>query len=38
VERRLFPGLRHELHHEPEGPAIVGAAVDWMRATAGQMR
>lgn len=38
VERRLFPGLRHELHHEPEGPAILGAAIDWMRATAGQMR
>ena len=23
VERRTYPGLRHELHNEPEGPAIL---------------
>jgi alpha-beta hydrolase superfamily lysophospholipase len=38
VERRLFPGLRHELHQEPEGPTVVRGVIDWLRATAGQMR
>lgn len=38
VERRLFPGLRHELHQEPEGPTVVGGAIDWLRSTAAQMR
>jgi alpha-beta hydrolase superfamily lysophospholipase len=32
VERRTYPGLRHELHNEPEGPAIVDEIVDWIRA------
>ena len=32
VERRIYPGLRHELHNEPEGPAIVGEIIDWIRA------
>jgi alpha-beta hydrolase superfamily lysophospholipase len=32
VERRTYPGLRHELHNEPEGPAIVGEIIDWIRA------
>jgi acylglycerol lipase len=31
VERRTYPGLRHELHNEPEGPAIVGEIIDWIR-------
>jgi alpha-beta hydrolase superfamily lysophospholipase len=31
VERRLYPGLRHELHNEPEGRRIVGEVIDWMR-------
>ena len=38
VERRTFPGLRHELHQEPEGPTVVAAAIDWLRTTAAQMR
>jgi alpha-beta hydrolase superfamily lysophospholipase len=29
--RRTFPGLRHELHNEPEGPAIVAEIIDWLR-------
>ena len=35
VERRTYPGLRHELHHEPEGPAILADVVAWLwgRAT-----
>ena len=32
VERRTYPGLRHELHNEPEGPAIVAEIIDWIRA------
>jgi len=29
--RRTFPGLRHELHNEPEGPAIVEGVIAWLR-------
>lgn len=32
VERRLYPGLRHELHNEPEGPEIVAGIADWIDA------
>ena len=32
VERRTYPGLRHELHNEPEGPAVVDEIIDWIRA------
>jgi alpha-beta hydrolase superfamily lysophospholipase len=31
VERRTFPGLRHELHNEPEGHAIIEGVIDWVR-------
>jgi alpha-beta hydrolase superfamily lysophospholipase len=31
VERRTYPGLRHELHNEPEGPAILDEVVAWLR-------
>jgi alpha-beta hydrolase superfamily lysophospholipase len=31
VERRTKPGLRHELHNEPEGPAIVDEIIAWLR-------
>ena len=31
VERRTYPGLRHELHNEPEGPQIVAEVVAWIR-------
>ena len=31
VERRTFPGLRHELHNEPEGPEVLDAIVAWLR-------
>jgi acylglycerol lipase len=35
VERRTYPDLRHELHNEPEGPAIIDEIVAWIaeRAT-----
>jgi len=32
VERRTYRGLRHELHNEPEGPAIVEEVIAWLRA------
>ncbi len=31
VERRTYPDLRHELHNEPEGPAIVDEIIAWLR-------
>ena len=35
VERRTFPELRHELHNEPEGPAIVDDVIAWLRSRCG---
>jgi alpha-beta hydrolase superfamily lysophospholipase len=32
VERRTYPGLRHELHNEPEGVAIVDEIIAWIQA------
>lgn len=29
--RRTYPGLRHELHNEPEGPAIIQGVIEWLR-------
>ena len=34
VERRTYPALRHELHNEPEGPAILAEVVAWLRERA----
>lgn len=34
VERRTYPGLRHELHNEPEGPAIIDEVIAWIRGHA----
>ena len=31
VERRTYPGLRHELHNEPEGPAIIDDIIAWLQ-------
>jgi alpha-beta hydrolase superfamily lysophospholipase len=31
VTRRVYPGLRHETHHEPEGEQIVAATIAWIR-------
>ncbi len=36
VERRVYPGVRHEPHHDPfEGERIVGEMVAWLRAKIG---
>lgn len=29
-ERRLYPGLRHEVLNEPEGPEVVREMIDWI--------
>jgi alpha-beta hydrolase superfamily lysophospholipase len=34
VERRTYPGLRHELHNEPEGTAIIDDVIAWVRERA----
>ena len=34
VERRTYPGLRHELHNEPEGREILDEIVAWIRGRA----
>jgi alpha-beta hydrolase superfamily lysophospholipase len=34
VERRTYPGLRHELHNEPEGPQIIDEVITWSRERA----
>jgi acylglycerol lipase len=34
VERRVYPGLRHELHNEPEGPQVLDEVVAWVRERA----
>jgi acylglycerol lipase len=34
VQRRTYPGLRHELHNEPEGRAIIDEVIAWLRQRA----
>jgi len=34
VERRTYPGLRHELQNEPEGPQIMDEVIAWLRERA----
>src|SRR4051794_27818966 len=31
TERRTYPGLRHELHNEPEGPVVLDEVIAWLR-------
>ncbi len=30
VTRRTYPGVRHELHNEPEGASIIGDVIAWI--------
>ena len=30
VERKLFPGLRHEIHNEPEQDEVLGFIAHWL--------
>jgi alpha-beta hydrolase superfamily lysophospholipase len=34
VERHTYPDLRHELHNEPDGEAILDVVIAWIRAHA----
>ncbi len=34
VERRTYPGLRHEMHNEPEGPQVLDEVIAWLRERA----
>ena len=34
VTRRVYPGLRHETHNEPEGPAVVADTIAWIKENA----
>lgn len=34
VTRRVYPGLRHETHNEPEGASVVDDTISWLRAAA----
>lgn len=34
VTRRVYPGLRHETHNEPEGPSVVDDTIAWVRTAA----
>jgi acylglycerol lipase len=34
VQRRTYPGLRHEMHNEPEGPRVLDDVVGWIRERA----
>jgi acylglycerol lipase len=35
VTRRVYPGLRHEVLNEPEGPQVAADIVDWLRTAVG---
>jgi acylglycerol lipase len=35
VTRRVYPGLRHETHNEPEGATVIGDTIAWLREQAG---
>lgn len=37
VTRRVYPGLRHELHNEPAGPRVVDEEIGWIRERVSRM-
>jgi acylglycerol lipase len=38
VVRRTYPGLRHESHNEPDGPAVIADVIAWLRERSGRLR
>ncbi len=38
VTRKVYPGLRHELFNEPEGPSVLADVVAWLRREIGEVR
>ncbi len=37
VTRKVYPGLRHELHNESDGPRIEGEVIAWIRERASRL-
>lgn len=37
VTRRLYPGLRHEMHDKPEGAEVIADLIAWLRATVSRL-
>ena len=37
VTRRVYPGLRHETHNEPEGATVVADTIAWLRAAVDEL-
>lgn len=35
VTRRVYPGLRHEMHNEPEAASVVGDTIAWIQRQVG---
>jgi alpha-beta hydrolase superfamily lysophospholipase len=35
VTRRVYPGVAHELHNEPDADAVLAGVVDWLRHASG---
>ena len=35
VTRKVYPGLRHEIHNEPEAPQVLGEVTDWINSHLG---
>jgi alpha-beta hydrolase superfamily lysophospholipase len=35
VTRRVYPGLRHEMHNEPEAASVIGDTIAWIHAQIG---
>jgi alpha-beta hydrolase superfamily lysophospholipase len=35
VTRRVYPGLRHEMHNEPERDAVIGDTIAWIETSLG---
>jgi alpha-beta hydrolase superfamily lysophospholipase len=31
VVRRVYPGVLHELHNEPQGPEVIEDVIGWVR-------
>ena len=36
VTRRVYPGLRHEMHNEPERDAVIGDTIAWIETSLGR--
>jgi alpha-beta hydrolase superfamily lysophospholipase len=37
VTRRVYPGVLHELHNEPQGPRVIDDVIGWVRDRVSRM-